>query len=200
MNKLTLDKGRIKQKLQTRSLILDSAKRLLSEDQEITLEQVAAEAKVSRATIYRYYPNIDALLTEASLDIHHIPPEELGAAVAGLPIEDRILHLQRHYNQLAQAHETGFRRYLGATLAAAAKDKKSTRGARRVKALETALSAFEGDYSEQELRDLVNIASVLMGIDALVVCKDVCGLNNSRSDRLLAWGIEMILKGMASEK
>ena len=34
-----------------------------------SLEDVAGEALVSRATAYRYFPSVEALLLEASLDV-----------------------------------------------------------------------------------------------------------------------------------
>ena len=35
------------------------------------LEEIAEEALVSRATAYRYFPSVEALLLEASLDVAH---------------------------------------------------------------------------------------------------------------------------------
>mgnify|MGYP001595255558 CR=1 FL=1 len=60
-----LKEGRINQKLQTRSEILKSAQILLNKERQITLEKVAEHAGISRATIYRYFSNIELLTTEA---------------------------------------------------------------------------------------------------------------------------------------
>ena len=42
-----------------------------------TLEEVAEEALVSRATAYRYFPSVEALLVEASVDVAVPEPDEL---------------------------------------------------------------------------------------------------------------------------
>ena len=44
--------------------------------------------------------------------------------------------------------------------------------------------------------NLKNISTVLMGIEAVIVSKDVCGLKNKETNDTLKWAFEMILKGM----
>ena len=81
MSKPELNKGRVKQKLHTRSVILDAAQKLMKDNKEVTLEDVASEANVSRATVYRYFSNIDLLYRETSLDLQHKSPDELCSEV-----------------------------------------------------------------------------------------------------------------------
>src|SRR5690606_40470445 len=50
--------------------------RLSREGRELTLDAIAAEALVSRATAYRYFPSLEALLAEASLDLATPSPED----------------------------------------------------------------------------------------------------------------------------
>jgi AcrR family transcriptional regulator len=86
------------QKRRTRKDLLQAAARLMREGRQPTLEEVAAEAMVSRATAYRYFPGVEALLLEASLDVAVPEPEELFAdgatsdAVARLERVDTMLH------------------------------------------------------------------------------------------------------------
>lgn len=196
MNKLPLDKGRVHQKLKTRVSILSAAKRLMKKSEKITLEDVAKEANISRATIYRYFSNIDLLIMEASLDIQHLSADQIKEETNELSLVERILFIQEHYNSLAQKNETGFRRYLSAALTESITNKKKVRGARRVESLKKSLEPFKARLPKEQYERLINIASVLMGIDALIVAKDVCGLNNDESSELLKWGIQMIVKGM----
>lgn len=200
MNKLSLEKGRVQQKLQTRTEILKAAKALMKKRKKITLEDVATEAGISRATIYRYFSNVDLLFTEASLDIHHRSPEELAEEAKGLSIDQRILYLQQYYNHLALKHENGFRRYLSAALNESVSNNKKIRGARRVSALKLALKPFKKQMSPKTFDNLINVSTVLMGIDALVVAKDVCGLNNKQTSSVLQWGIEMLIRGIECEQ
>lgn len=199
MNKLSLDTGRVNQKAKTRTKILVAAKELMQQEKSITLEDVAKKANISRATIYRYYTKIDLLITEASLDIHHKSPDELLDEVKEMGFEDRIFHVQKHYTQLAQKHEVVFRRYLSAVLLESVTSKNKLRGARRVKSLNNVLKPFKNDLDSDTYKKLIIVASILMGIDSLIVCKDICDLNNEETNASLHWALKMIFKGISSE-
>ena len=192
-------KGRVNQKLQTRSEILKAARSLMHKKQKITLEDIAKKAKISRATMYRYYSNIDILITEASLHIQHKTPDQLFEEVREMPFNERILHIQNHYNVLAQKNEVGFRRYISAVLKESIVSKKQLRGARRVESLSKALEPFKENLDKDTYKNLISISSVLMGIDPLITCKDVCKLDNEETNTTLEWAIEMILKGISQE-
>ena len=60
--------GRANQRDRTRKDLLSAAARLLKEGANPSMEDLAAAAMVSRATAYRYFPNLDALLAEAPLE------------------------------------------------------------------------------------------------------------------------------------
>lgn len=196
MNKLSLNQGRVGQKLKTRTRILQAAKKLMRKKERITLEDIAESAEVSRATIYRYFSNVDILVTEASLDIHHTTPEDLSSDLEGLDLEDKILELQTHYNSLAQRHETSFRRYLSAVLNESIVSKRKIRGSRRIDALNLSLAEYRKVLNKEDFEHLINLLALLMGIDALLVTKDVCSLNNAQSDQMLKWAIKQILAGL----
>lgn len=200
MNNQFLKEGRVKQKLQTRSEILNSARKLLNEQSRITLENVAEHAGISRATIYRYFSNIELLTTEALLDVHFLSPQELEIEVKGLSLEGSIHAIQRHYNKTSQEHETVFRRYLSVTLMESINSNKKLRGGRRIEALKLALKPFEKNLSSQDQKHLINISTLLMGIDALIVSKDVCGLNNEQTNELLSWALDLILDGVTKKR
>ena len=56
--------GRPNQKSRTRKDLLQAAGRLLKQGRKPTLDEVAAEALVSRATAYRYFPTPESLVLE----------------------------------------------------------------------------------------------------------------------------------------
>ena len=198
MNKLSLKQGRIEQKLKTRAVLLKAARSLMKRKKKITLENVAEKAKVSRATIYRYFPNMDLLVKEASLDIAHSTPGSISDSVMKYGLKDRLIKIQERYNKLAQEHETEFRRYISAAIVEGITSKKKLRGARRVEALTLALVDQKGALKKSDRTKLIHTAALLMGIDALVVCKDVCDLSNEEADKTLKWAIETILKGLTT--
>src|SRR6185503_648192 len=61
--------GRPNQKTRTRKDLLQAAARLMKQGGPPTLEEVAEEALVSRATAYRYFPRVEALMVEAAVDV-----------------------------------------------------------------------------------------------------------------------------------
>jgi AcrR family transcriptional regulator len=196
MKSISLNEGRINQKIKTRVRILNAAKTLMSKNKNTSLEEIASEAKVSRATIYRYFPNLELLYNEASLDIHYLSPDALFEKVKEMTLENRIYYIQNYYNQLAQDHELIFRRYLSAVLKESIVSKKKIRGARRIDAMNLILESSKNKIPKKELKNLRNLATILMGIDAQIVAKDVCSLTNKEANQTLKWGIEMILKGI----
>ena len=188
--------GRTNQKLETRKKIILSAQHFLKQGIEFSLEDVAEKAGISRATIYRYFSNVDVLATEAGLDISTKSPESIYEDVNDLSFEDRILEVQHYYNTLSVNNENTFRRYLTTVIDANTSEPK--RGARRKKTLQLVLS--EEDISTKEKEDLANLLTILMGMEPLIVTKDVCGLNSDESLRLMRWGMELILNGFSNSK
>ena len=57
--------GRVNQKERTRAAIIEAARELSGSGTEITMSVVAAAARVSEATAYRYFPDLGSLLLEA---------------------------------------------------------------------------------------------------------------------------------------
>ena len=57
--------GRVNQKERTRAAIIEAARDLSGSGTEITMSVVAATARVSEATAYRYFPDLASLLLEA---------------------------------------------------------------------------------------------------------------------------------------
>jgi hypothetical protein len=69
-----------------------------------------------------------------------------------------------------------------------------------VEALEKALAPYQEILPKDTFKKLVASASVLMGIDALIVCKDICGLTNEEMDDTLQWALKIILRGILKDK
>jgi AcrR family transcriptional regulator len=198
MKQTNITTGRVNQKAQTRAKILEAAKALMKRKQAITLDDVAEKANISRATIYRYYSSIDTLIAEVSLDVQHKSPEEIAEEVKNMSFEERLFFIQQYYNELAQKNETAFRRYLSVVLSESVSSKKKLRGARRLKSLSKALEPYKKDMDKESYTKLLYAATLLTGIESLIVCKDVCDLNNKETNNVLQWAMQMILKGINS--
>lgn len=200
MKKTTINSGRVNQKLRTREKILKTALDLIKSKSEFTLEDVAEHMNSSRATVYRYFSNVDVLCAEAALSIHTKTTEELLEEVKGLDLLESLLHIQKYFNKLAQKHEVAFRKYLSFVLEESSKGAKvsSLRGSRRPQVLEKSLNSFNKQISSKDARKLQLITSVLSGIEPLIVNKDVNRISKKESDEVLKWALEMIVKGMNS--
>jgi AcrR family transcriptional regulator len=61
------DGGRVAQRRRTRKAIVAAAGRLLHGEAEPSVAAIAAEADVSRRTVYMYFPSLDQLLIDATL-------------------------------------------------------------------------------------------------------------------------------------
>ena len=188
--------GRTNQKIETRSKILLNAQYFLNNGLEFNLEDIAKRSGISRATIYRYFSNVDILAAEAGLEVNVKSFEALYEGLEGETLEDKILEIQDYYNTLAMDKENLFRKYISAILDVSTPTLK--RGARRKKTLQLVLE--NTNYTPKEKEDLSNLLTIMMGIEPLIVTKDVCGLNNSESAKLMKWGMELILKGFNSSK
>ena len=196
MSEKYLKTGRTKQKLGTRNLILKTAQKFLNEGSDFNLEDIAKEAGISRATVYRYFSNIDILAAEAGLDIKTKHPTEIYEDVLGKDLEKQILDIQQYYNTLAIDHEKLFRKYISTVLDANTSTPK--RGARRKKTLELVLE--DSTFSKEEKQKLSNLFTILMGIEPLIGCKDVCGRTNKETINILSWGTNLVFKGLNHSK
>ncbi|MFV8226306.1 TetR/AcrR family transcriptional regulator [Christiangramia aquimixticola] len=198
MSKKYFQGGRTEQKMQTRHRILQGAQSLLAKGVDFTLEDVAKEVDISRATIYRYFSNIDVLAAEAGLDFNTKSSEEINEKIQDLELTEAILAIQKYYNDLAKEQEAGFRKFLSATLALP--ENQKTRGGRRVNTLNLLFEERGVNISKKDRENIINIATVLMGIEPLISSKDVCGLNNEKSGELLKWGLDHILKSVFNKE
>ncbi len=194
MKESYLQSGRSNQKLETRKKIIAGAQHLLSTSGRLTLEDVAKHVGISRATIYRYYSNIDLLISEAGI----AAPEDSQSILLGLESLDlnaQLQGIQQYYNEHTLSNEMAFRKFLSINISADQIGNK--RGARRIATLKMALE--KTNLNVKEKTKLANLLTLLMGIEPIIVTKDVCGLSNKASIDLLRWGFDLILKGITIE-
>ena len=189
-----VDTGRRKQKLKTHYKIFDAAQVLMNKGDTLTLEKVAKEANISRATIYRYYSNIETLTAELALSIQDEDPERFALENKDLSIEELIFKIQNHYLDFTFRNEATFRKFLGSLLTS--ETGKNKRAGRRIIALEKVLSLKKNNLSDRDKNHLINIASLFMGVEALILTKDVCNLNDEEAKESLQWGLRMLLNSV----
>ena len=191
-----LQTGRTDQKRNTRSKILMAAHQILERGEELSMESIAGEADISRATIYRYYSNVDSLSTELILHLNIPNKETMVEELKEENLQDALISIQQTYLDFILNNEAAARKFLGAVLSSS--DPKLVRGKNRLKALEHYFNSKKTGNSTEQTQKLIHIAVLLMGIESVIVSKDVCGLDDTTSKETLQWGLKMILKGISA--
>ncbi|ACT93152.1 TetR/AcrR family transcriptional regulator [Dyadobacter fermentans] len=201
MNDKNIKSGRVNQKLKTQKKILETAREMLVSNKDFSLDDVAAQMQISRATIYRYYANIDILCLDVAISMTNKDPEDFTEYVRGMTLSQSLLYVQDYFNNLVQEHENQFRKYLSLVLDKSVKGESAIahRGGRRPRTLEIVMKPFQTELDDQTYINLKNVVTLLCGIEPLISNKDVSGLNNEQSNELLKWALEMILRGVEAD-
>jgi len=174
--------------------------RLVRRGEEPTLETVAAEAEVSRATAYRYFPRIGALLSALPL-VHMVGDDDeiLGDASRD-DASECAWRVQRYFYDFAVDEEPAFRRFLKAVLEETLReDQEPLRGAYRLRALDVALASLDGEVAAETLTHLRVALVALSGIEALLAVKDVCGLDAGSGRESLEWAARALVEAARRE-
>jgi AcrR family transcriptional regulator len=198
---------RANQKARTRSAIVEAAHRQQQDGgQTPTVARAAEAAGVSRATAYRYFPTQQALLVEVADITPAVAATE--AALAELETDDverRMLHLLDAFNPIALAEETHFRRalwvYLDTWLRSdrGAEEPPAVREGRRMRWLDQVLEPLN-DLPYERKRRIQAALALTLGIDSLVVMKDVCQLDDDEALDVLRWTAMAILRAGLEER
>ena len=187
--------SRTNQKLRTRKDLLEAASRLLAQGRTPTLDDVAAEANISRATAYRYFSGLDALLLEASLDIAVPRADDLFRVADPRDPIDRLNRVDTALHDMINAHEVSLRAMLAHSLQRAANVEADVppRQNRRTPLIEAALEPSRDAFSPEMRETLVAALGLIIGTEAMVVFKDVLRADDSDARRIKAWMIATLV-------
>lgn len=195
------DDPRANQKERTRAAIVAAAVRLLRAGSMPSVAQAAEEAKVSRATAYRYFPKPEDLLLEiAAVTPAMVPVETALASLASSDVEERFAVLQETLHRVVLAEEpqmrTALRAYLDTWLAGRRTGERATpvREGRRMRWLDTVLAPAKRELSDKERRRLQAALALTLGMDAFIVMKDVCRLKDDEARDVLRWAAHVLLR------
>lgn len=186
--------GRPNQKQRTRKDLLDAAARLVRQGHSPTLEEVAAEALVSRATAYRYFASAEAVLVEAAVHVAMPTSREIFAHVPpGDPIA-RVQALDTALHDMMLANEASLRAMLAHTVQRGQGDADvPLRQNRRSPLIAEALAPAQNlDPARRET--LAHAIAALVGVEALVALKDVLQLDDNQSRAVKQWAIGALVE------
>jgi AcrR family transcriptional regulator len=143
---------------------------------------VAEAAGISRATAYRYFPTQEMLTAEVALFSTEGPlsPEIVGHG----PLPERVGQLVRSVGQWAYDNEEPLRTILRLSL-----DPKSgvQRPGHRVEWIASALEPVRGQMDDETYARLASALTLLIGIDPVVVMKDIAGTSREEGLDTLEW-------------
>lgn len=192
------------QRRRTRRELVAAAQRLLQRGVSApTVDDVAAEADVSRRTVYSYFPTLDQLLLDAAVGL--LSGDEVDRALeaaeaAGGSVEDRVTALVRAVLDVATETLPLGRRILRLTVDPPAPDRDAPRrGQRRVEWLERALAPLRGQLDDARFERLVSALSLVVSWEAMVVLRDVRGLDPAAERDVATWAARALVEATLAE-
>jgi AcrR family transcriptional regulator len=193
----TETRTRSNQKRRTRRELLRAATRLMQQGRKPSLEDVAEEALVSRATVYRYFGSIDALLIEAPLDLTLPEPGDLFAADAPAGAVARLDHIDEIMESMLAANDAPLRMMLAKSLERGIIDGNDDdvppRQNRRTQLIEAALTPSRADFAADDMDRLIAALALVFGIEAQIVFRDVLQASTADARDVRRWMIRALV-------
>ena len=189
-------RGRPNQKQRTRKDLLEAAARLVREGRRPSLDEVAEAALISRATAYRYFPNIEALLIEASIQLAAPDAGLLEGASPSDPVE-RLQKVDGAFETMILENEAALRlmlaRIVERGVRGGAPSDLPVRQNRRLPLIEAALEPSRQNIDPGTFEKLVSALSILIGTESFVVTKDVLQLSDAEAREVRRWAVEALV-------
>jgi AcrR family transcriptional regulator len=198
---------RANQRRRTKAAIMEGARTLLREGKVPSVADAAEAAGVSRATAYRYFPTQGALVQEA-VDV--VLFGELSAWEERLGDAGDLTERVQHYVSLAfrlmRENEALMRGYLLLALEQWAKlqageelgEEPIKRGG-RLEAIGATLEPFTEQLDHEAIRRLSVALSLLVGIEAHIIFRDIWGLDDDEARGTSLWMARVLAEAAAEE-
>jgi len=186
--------GRVNQKLRTREALVDAARQLLAAGAGPTLAEVAEHALVSKTTAYRYFASADVLIEEVFFDRDFPTVDEVLGAVDDEPTP-RVLAVEAAVNDTLLSHENAMRVIVrnGIDMSLAAAEDGPHRVGRRQNLIAAALAPLETALDAGVLRLLRNALALVIGPEAILAARDICGLSPDETREVTRWAAEALV-------
>lgn len=197
--------GRPNQRHRTRKDLLAAASRLLKQGQSPTIDDVAAEAMVSRATAYRYFPTIESLLVEAPIDDDAPDPAVLFAGDRSTDPIARVDKAEAALHEMSYRNERQLRLMLAASLQRSVGESRADSPAvplrqnRREPLIEAALAPVRAQMSQRTYRNLRASLALVFGLESMIVFQDVLNIDAAAARRIKHWAIRALVRAAMDE-
>ena len=188
-------------KAATHHLLLDTAMALIHANGHIpSVAEVALHCKVSRATAYRYFPSRSALIT-AVVDTSLGPVRSLssdnsdGRARVRELFTETFPRFKEFEPQLRAAAQLSMEQW--ALARAGQLDEAPYRRGHRIRILEHAIAPLP--LKPAARKRLHKALSVVYGIEAFVILKDIWGLPNREVEGIALWMADALIEAAMRE-
>ena len=207
MSSFSQEDPRANQKARTREAIVEAAQQLHRQGITPTIAQAAQQARVSRATAYRYFPTQEALMVEVmGISPRMAEVEKLVESLTTEDVERRLLQLLDTFGRIVLAEEAEFRRallvyqdtWLRSHRNGGNSHAPNVREGRRMRWLDKVLEPLD-DLPEEQKRRLRAALALTMGIDSIAIMKDVCRLEDHEALAVLRWVATILLRTVLEE-
>jgi AcrR family transcriptional regulator len=166
--------------------------------------EVAEAAEVSRRTVYMYFPTLEQLFIDATLEI--VAGKTMEGAISdedfGGDVEARVERMARAAQQMAAATERQGRALMRLT-ADPRVDRNPggppPRGYRRVEWIEQALAPLRSRLDAPRFERLVSALAMIVGWEALIVQRDIRALSLQDAENVSAWAARALVKATLDE-
>ena len=189
--------GRTQQKQRTRRALVEKATELVRQGRTPTVAEVAEAALISKSTAYRYFPSQDLLLVEVGLS--EIVQEDLDALYRaseqpGTP-QERLDSVVRGDFAMQIRHEDAIRRAVAAWIVrdAPSSAARVRRPGNRLRYVSRALDALMDELGAERFERLLLALAMCMGIESVIVLKDICGLTDEEAIKVKRWAAQALL-------
>ena len=187
------EKGRPNQKNRTRKDLLRAAARLMKEGRNPSLEEIAEAAMVSRATAYRYFSGVEALLVEAALDVA-MPDENFFAGDKSADAAARVLRADAAVAAVVQENAPALRAMLVHSLQRRMdEDGLPVRQNRRTPLIEQALAPLRDRLAPADFTRLAQALALVIGTESMIVFRDVLAIGDDEAAAVRAWMIRILV-------
>ncbi len=198
--------SRANQRNRTRRALIEAANELVRQGKIPSVVDVAEAATVSRATAYRYFPTQSSLLEALVAEIH-VPALDYDTGIRDSSdpearietlIDTMVPHMETVEPQLRAALRLSLEQW-GKALAGDMKEQRPITRGRRIELLEPAIAPLKEQLDKASFRRLMMALSVLLGIEALVVLKDIWGLSGSEAKEVMRWASRILVRAGAED-
>lgn len=195
---------RSNQKARTRADLLGAATALVRAGKRPTVEEAALAAGISKRTAYRYFSSQEHLLADSALETLRPRMDAMLASVStSNDVHARVASLAVALRRLAEEHDAELREMIRASLnkgaSAADGDGPRQRGGRRLEWIRASLEPLRGRIAVSEFERLTNGLAVCLGVDALMVLRDICGMSGEQAEEMMVWMADALLNSMVPQ-